>query len=134
MLFRSDAQHPEITTSLAACIVRAIVFFTKTLFFIFVFMWVRWSLPRFRFDQLMMIAWRGLIPISLAVLMMTAIVVFLFHGGPVNSPMALTLLIVNICLAALVMLISRMIPPAPLTNRKLRVIGSRFSKTPLPAS
>ena len=34
------------------------VFFGKTLVIIFVFMWVRWSLPRFRFDQLMMLAWR----------------------------------------------------------------------------
>ena len=41
---------------------------------IFVFMWVRWSLPRFRFDQLMMLAWRALIPISLALLMVTGVV------------------------------------------------------------
>jgi NADH-quinone oxidoreductase subunit H len=128
-----DAQHPEITTSLVACIVRAIVFFAKTLFFIFVFMWVRWSLPRFRFDQVMMLAWRGLIPISLALLMMTSIVVFIFHGGAIGGSMALTLLIANIFVTVLIMLISRVIPPAPLTNRRLKVIGSRFSKTPLPA-
>jgi hypothetical protein len=48
-------------------------------------MWVRWSLPRFRFDQLMMLAWRALIPISLALLMMTAIVVFVFHGESYNG-------------------------------------------------
>ncbi len=44
---------------------------------IFVFMWVRWSLPRFRFDQLMMIAWRALIPMSLALLVLTAVVQYL---------------------------------------------------------
>ncbi len=43
---------------------------------IFVFMWVRWSLPRFRFDQLMMLAWRALIPISLALLLMTALIIY----------------------------------------------------------
>src|SRR6185295_17726783 len=63
-----DPSHPEVTTSLLACLVRAIVFFTKTVGIIFVFMWVRWSLPRFRFDQLMGLAWRALIPISLVIL------------------------------------------------------------------
>jgi NADH-quinone oxidoreductase subunit H len=129
-----DLQHPEITTSLLACIVRALVFFAKTLFFIFVFMWVRWSLPRFRFDQLMMVAWRGLIPISLGLLMMTSVAVYWFHGDNVGGAMALTLLIANIIAAALIMGISRIIPPAPQTNRRLRVLGSRFSKTPLPAT
>jgi len=128
-----DSQHPEITTSLLACIVRAIVFFAKTLFFIFVFMWVRWSLPRFRFDQLMMVAWRGLIPISLALLMMTSVVVYLFHGN-VGGAMALTLLIANVIVTGLILLISQVIPPAPQTNRRVKVLGSRFAKTPLPAT
>src|SRR4051794_26352174 len=44
-----DPAHPEITNSLTICIVRSLVFFGKTLAIIFVFMWVRWSLPRFRF-------------------------------------------------------------------------------------
>ena len=79
-----DAHHrdvdPAVTSSLVVCIVRALILFTKTLMVIFFFMWVRWSLPRFRFDQLMNLAWRGLIPISLALLMVTAIVVY-FCGG-----------------------------------------------------
>src|SRR5205814_6012617 len=73
-----SVNHPEITTSLLACVIRAAVFFGKTLVIIFIFMWVRWSLPRFRFDQLMGLAWRALIPISLAMLMATAIVVYFF--------------------------------------------------------
>jgi NADH-quinone oxidoreductase subunit H len=129
-----DWQHHEITTSLLACIVRSIVFFAKTLFFIFVFMWVRWSLPRFRFDQVMMLAWRGLIPISLGLLMMTSVVVYIFHGGSVNGAMALTLLIANVIVTVLILGISRIMPPAPLTNRRLKVLGSRFLKTPLPAA
>ncbi len=42
-----------------------IVFFGKILFFIFFFMWVRWTLPRFRYDQLMNLGWKIFIPLSI---------------------------------------------------------------------
>ncbi|MGD0390204.1 MAG: complex I subunit 1 family protein [Tepidisphaeraceae bacterium] len=130
-----DALHPAVTTSLIVCILRAVVFFAKTGLIIFLFMWVRWTLPRFRFDQLMMLAWRGLIPISLGLLMMTAFVVFAFHGNTYNGlggTAALTLLVFNVFTAVLILLVSSMIPPAPATNRRLTVIGSRYTQTPLP--
>ncbi len=47
----------------------------KTVFFIFVFMWVRWTIPRFRYDQLMDLGWKKLIPLALANMLITGAVV-----------------------------------------------------------
>lgn len=49
-----------------------IAFLVKTFFLIFVFMWIRWTLPRFRYDQLMHLGWRVLIPLALINLLITA--------------------------------------------------------------
>ncbi len=48
--------------------------FGKTLFFIFFFIWVRWSIPRFRYDQLMNLGWRVMFPLALVNTVVTAIV------------------------------------------------------------
>ena len=45
--------------------------FAKVFFFIFFFMWVRWTLPRFRYDQLMNLGWKILIPLSILNLLLT---------------------------------------------------------------
>ena len=41
-------------------------FLGKTFFFIFFFMWVRWTLPRFRYDQVMKLGWQKLLPLAIA--------------------------------------------------------------------
>jgi NADH-quinone oxidoreductase subunit H len=49
--------------------------FVKTAMFIFLFMWVRWTIPRFRYDQLMNLCWKRLIPLALANMIITAAIV-----------------------------------------------------------
>jgi len=54
-----------------AAIVSVAVLFAKIFFFIFFFMWVRWTLPRFRYDQLMNLGWKILIPLSIINVLLT---------------------------------------------------------------
>jgi NADH-quinone oxidoreductase subunit H len=131
-----DRAHPAITTSIIGCIVRSVVFFGKTLVIIFIFMWVRWSLPRFRFDQIMNLAWRALIPITLTMLMVTSVIVWWWGQHYPDSRaymrvggwMALVLLAANVVTLAVLMFVSTIMPAAPDTNRKLRVANSRFDR------
>lgn len=53
------------------------VFFTKIAVFMLIFVWVRWTVPRFRFDQLLRLAWGSLIPIGLINIIVTAVVLYL---------------------------------------------------------
>ena len=51
--------------------------FAKIFFFVMLFMWVRWTLPRFRYDQLMKLGWKVLLPLALINLIITGIVILL---------------------------------------------------------
>jgi NADH-quinone oxidoreductase subunit H len=63
----------EPANSLLAGLVHIAVFLGKLLFFMVVFIWVRWMLPRFRYDQLMDLGWRRFIPLALANIIFTAV-------------------------------------------------------------
>ena len=54
-----------------ATLLGTIVLFGKIFFFIFFYMWVRWTLPRFRYDQLMNLGWKGLIPLAMLNIVVT---------------------------------------------------------------
>jgi NADH-quinone oxidoreductase subunit H len=56
-------------------IIGIVVLFAKIFGFIFFYMWVRWTIPRFRYDQLMHLGWRILIPLSIINIIITGIVI-----------------------------------------------------------
>jgi NADH-quinone oxidoreductase subunit H len=53
----------------------SITLLAKVVFFLFLFMWVRWTIPRFRYDQLMDLGWKKLIPLALANMLITGAVI-----------------------------------------------------------
>lgn len=59
-------------------IISVLVLFGKIFFFIFFFMWVRWTIPRFRYDQLMRLGWQVLMPIAIVNVLLTALGITLF--------------------------------------------------------
>jgi NADH-quinone oxidoreductase subunit H len=58
-------------------IIEGAVFFVKISLFIFLFMWVRWTVPRFRYDQLMNLGWKILLPLSLFNMLVTGALILL---------------------------------------------------------
>lgn len=62
-----------------ANVIGMLVLFVKICGFIFFYMWIRWTIPRFRYDQLMNLGWKILIPLSIFNIMITGLVILLFE-------------------------------------------------------
>ncbi len=73
--FGFSATKASIVTAFAL----HVVLFTKILLFLWVFIWVRWTLPRFRYDQLMDLGWKTMLPWALANTIITAALVLLMR-------------------------------------------------------
>jgi NADH-quinone oxidoreductase subunit H len=102
-------------------LIKFVVFWGKVVCFLFFYMWVRWTLPRFRFDQLMNLAWRGMIPVSLAALLLTSVVVYV---NPAHSP--LWIFLANALLFAIALFaIGRR--PKLQQNKRVPVPNSRYN-------
>jgi NADH-quinone oxidoreductase subunit H len=65
----------ESTLGWWGVVLSVVAFAAKMGFFLFLFIWVRWTLPRFRFDQLMRLGWKVLLPIALANVVLTGIII-----------------------------------------------------------
>ncbi|MEX2175202.1 MAG: NADH-quinone oxidoreductase subunit NuoH [Pirellulaceae bacterium] len=104
-------------------IARLAVLHTKIFFVIVFFMWVRWSWPRFRFDQLMNLAWKIMLPLGLVNFLAVAILEEVRHvHGPDESSLAWSLAIIAVAWAvfALAWLVVSVANPLVTDNRPRR--------------
>jgi NADH-quinone oxidoreductase subunit H len=93
------------------------IFGLKTLFFIFVFIWIRWTLPRFRYDQLMSLGWKFMLPLALAYIVIVASVMLALDFARLERGIlyGLAMLGVNVVLVIITFFIldrGRIISPA----------------------
>ena len=94
------------------------VVLVKIFFLIFMTMMVRWTLPRFRFDQIMRLAWEGMIPTSLLLVLIVSFWVYLDWTAWLWTGSAVALIIMLVVGPRL---------PSGGSNRRVALHGSRFS-------
>ena len=75
--FVNDATLVDRLGQNPVAILQAVSLFGKIIVFIFFFMWVRWTIPRFRYDQLMKLGWKVLIPLAVLNMLATGFIVLL---------------------------------------------------------
>ena len=74
------AGHSATVASLLTSLVFLLSFCLKVGFFLWLFIWVRWTLPRFRYDHLMDLGWKTMLPLALANTIVTAIAIYIWRG------------------------------------------------------
>ena len=119
------------------------MFVLKLLFFIFLFMWIRWTLPRFRYDQLMSLGWKTLLPMSLGYIIVVAAAILGLDmlGMPRDWRFAMSMFGLNVVVMGLVFWVfdrGRIISPASsrvqqMELSRLRSAAARSALHPLEA-
>jgi NADH-quinone oxidoreductase subunit H len=104
---------------LGLILLQAGIMLGKTFLLVFLTMLVRWTLPRFRYDQLMRLAWEGMIPAALLVLLVTSFFIFMGWGE--------RLWLGSLGTAFVIWVLHPMLPRQASPNHRIGIIGSRFS-------
>lgn len=118
----------SLVTGLFGVLIKFAVFAFKTFLVVAAIMVVRWTIPRFRFDQLMKLAWRGLIPVTLVLLLVAAALQYFVTTQDLTPGRALWgMLIANLAVFAGLAILAPLLPKGPPINRRIPLAGSRFS-------
>jgi NADH-quinone oxidoreductase subunit H len=115
-----ELTDPAYQAGFLGVLAKFFVFFTKVALVVALAMVVRWSIPRLRYDQVMMMAWQVMIPVSLALVVVVSVLVYFDYTG------ILPMLLANIAIAGLMLLAAPLIKQSTV-NRRVPMYGSRFS-------
>ncbi len=100
-------------------LLRVLVLFAKICLVVFGFMMVRWTLPRFRFDQLMALAWKVMLPLGMVNLVLVAAMVEYFNNAVAEKPLMVFLVMTGLMLVSIVV------------TAVLAPLGSRNERSPV---